>query len=221
MRTKEFAHDYRYFPDPDLLPINVDEQWKSQVKQSLPELPDERRRRFISEYRLPEYDADLLTSRKDIAYYFEAALQEHANPKSISNWITGDIFRVVKERKLDEGLYIRDWPVKPRQIAELVQMIDEGAISGKIAKTVFDGMLDSDRSPRQIVSEKGLEQVSDTGSIEAAVNDVLAANANQVAAYKSGNEKVFGFLVGQIMKATKGKVNPQLANEILRQKLSE
>ena len=220
MRTKEFAHDYRYFPDPDLLPINVDEQWSAEIQRSLPELPEARRSRFVSEFRLPEYDADLLTSRKDIADYFEAAVKEHSNAKSISNWITGDVFRVVKERRLDEELYIDTWPVKSRQVAELVRLIDEGAISGKIAKTVFDALLDSDRSPREIVAEKGLEQVSDTASIEAAINDVLAANATQVTAYRSGNEKVFGFLVGQIMKATKGKVNPQKANEILRQKLA-
>jgi aspartyl-tRNA(Asn)/glutamyl-tRNA(Gln) amidotransferase subunit B len=221
MRTKEFAQDYRYFPDPDLLPINVEEAWIAEVQRSLPELPEARRSRFISEYRLPEYDADLLTSRKDVADYFEAAVKDHANPKSISNWITGDLFRVVKERKLDEQLCIETWPVKAPQIAELVRLIDEGAISGKIAKTVFDALLDSERSPREIVAEKGLEQVSDTAAIENAIGEVLAANAKQVAAYKGGNEKVFGFLVGQIMKATKGKVNPQKANEILKQKLNE
>jgi aspartyl-tRNA(Asn)/glutamyl-tRNA(Gln) amidotransferase subunit B len=221
MRTKEFAQDYRYFPDPDLLPINVEEAWIAEVQRSLPELPEARRSRFISEYRLPEYDADLLTSRKDVADYFEAAVKDHANPKSISNWITGDLFRVVKERKLDEQLCIETWPVKAPQIAELVRLIDEGAISGKIAKTVFDALLDSDRSPREIVAEKGLEQVSDTAAIENAIGEVLASNAKQVAAYKGGNEKVFGFLVGQIMKATKGKVNPQKANEILKQKLNE
>jgi aspartyl-tRNA(Asn)/glutamyl-tRNA(Gln) amidotransferase subunit B len=221
MRTKEFAQDYRYFPDPDLLPINVEEAWIAEVQRSLPELPEARRSRFISEYRLPEYDADLLTSRKDVADYFEAAVKDHANPKSISNWITGDLFRVVKERKLDEQLCIETWPVKAPQIAELVRFIDEGAISGKIAKTVFDALLDSDRSPREIVAEKGLEQVSDTAAIENAIGEVLASNAKQVAAYKGGNEKIFGFLVGQIMKATKGKVNPQKANEILKQKLNE
>ncbi|HEY7163804.1 MAG TPA: Asp-tRNA(Asn)/Glu-tRNA(Gln) amidotransferase subunit GatB [Candidatus Binatia bacterium] len=221
MRTKEFAQDYRYFPDPDLLPINVEEAWIAEVQRSLPELPEARRSRFISEYRLPEYDADLLTSRKDVADYFEAAVKDHANPKSISNWITGDLFRVVKERKLDEQLCIETWPVKAPQIAELVRLIDEGAISGKIAKTVFDALLDSDRSPREIVAEKGLEQVSDTAAIENAIGEVLASNAKQVAAYKGGNEKIFGFLVGQIMKATKGKVNPQKANEILKQKLNE
>jgi len=133
----------------------------------------------------------------------------------------GDLFRVLKERKLDEQLYINNWPLQPTQMAELVSLIDEGTISGKIAKTVFDTLLDSSRTPREIVVEKGLQQVSDTASIEATVEQILAANPKQVAQYKSGKEKVFSFLVGQVMKATKGKVNPQMANEILRQKLSQ
>jgi aspartyl-tRNA(Asn)/glutamyl-tRNA(Gln) amidotransferase subunit B len=145
----------------------------------------------------------------------------HASPKSISNWVMGDLFRVLKERKLDEQLYIMNWPLQPTQMAELVLLIDEGTISGKIAKTVFDEMLDSSRTPREIVAEKGLQQVSDSASIETTVEEILAANPKQVAQYKSGNEKVFAFLVGQVMKATKGKVNPQKANEILRQKLSQ
>jgi aspartyl-tRNA(Asn)/glutamyl-tRNA(Gln) amidotransferase subunit B len=219
MRSKESAHDYRYFPDPDLLPLVIDEEWIEEIRASLPELPAARKSRFISEYALPVYDAELLTSRKDIADYFETAVKTHANAKSVANWIIGDLFRVLKERKLDERLTITNWPVRAQQIAELVQLIDGGKISGKIAKTVFDGMLDSDRTPREIVAGKGLEQVSDTGSIEAAVEQILAAHTKQVADFQSGNEKIFGFLVGQIMKATQGKANPQKVNEILRQKL--
>jgi aspartyl-tRNA(Asn)/glutamyl-tRNA(Gln) amidotransferase subunit B len=219
MRSKESAHDYRYFPDPDLLPLVIDEAWIEEIRVSLPELPETRKSRFISEYALPAYDAELLTSRKDIADYFETALKTHANAKAVANWIVGDLFRVLKERKLDDRLTITNWPVRAEQIAELVQLIDAGKISGKIAKTVFDGMLDSDRTPREIVAEKGLEQVSDTGSIEAAVEQILAAHTKQVAEFQSGNEKIFGFLVGQIMKATQGKANPQKVNEILRQKL--
>jgi aspartyl-tRNA(Asn)/glutamyl-tRNA(Gln) amidotransferase subunit B len=219
MRSKESAHDYRYFPDPDLLPLVIDEEWIEEIRASLPELPAARKSRFISEYALPVYDAELLTSRKDIADYFETAVKTYANAKSVANWIIGDLFRVLKERKLDERLTITNWPVRAQQIAELVQLIDEGKISGKIAKTVFDGMLDSDRTPREIVAEKGLEQVSDTGSIEAAVEQILAAHTKQVADFQSGNEKIIGFLVGQIMKATQGKANPQKVNEILRQKL--
>ncbi len=219
MRTKEFAHDYRYFPDPDLLPLIIDENWIHTIRNSLPELPDARKTRFIAQYALSAYDAALLTSRKDVADFFEAAVATHANAKAIGNWIIGDLFRVVKERRLDEQLYIRSWPVQARHMAELVRLIDEGKISGKIAKTVFDGLIDSNRSPGDIVKEKGLEQLSDAGSIEAAVQQVLGANARQVAQYHAGNEKIFGFLVGQVMKATQGKANPQKVNELLKEKL--
>jgi len=219
MRAKEFAHDYRYFPDPDLLPLIIDENWTTTIRNSLPELPDTRKARFIAQYALPVYDAGLLTSRKDVADFFEAAVATHSNPKAISNWIIGDLFRVVKERSLDEQLYIRSWPVQARHVAELVRLIDEGKISGKIAKTVFDKLIDSGRSPTDIVKEKGLEQLSDAESIETAVQQVLEANAQQVAQYHAGNEKVFGFLVGQVMKATQGKANPQKVNELLKEKL--
>jgi aspartyl-tRNA(Asn)/glutamyl-tRNA(Gln) amidotransferase subunit B len=219
MRSKESAHDYRYFPDPDLPPLAVDETWIAEIRDALPELPAARKARFLSEYILSEYDAELLTSRKDVADYFEAAVKTHANPKALGNWIVGDLFRVLKERRLDEQLYIEKWPITAAHLAELVGLIDEGKISGRIAKSVFEAMLASDRAPREIVREKGLEQVSDLGSIEAAVDQVLAANPKQLAQYLSGNEKVFGFLVGQIMKATQGKANPQKVNEILREKL--
>ena len=220
MRSKESAHDYRYFPDPDLLPVVIDDAWIEEIRASLPELPGARKSRFISEYTLPAYDAELLTGRKDVADYFETALKTHSNAKAVANWIVGDLFRVLKERKLDERLTITSWPVRAAQIAELVRLIDEGKISGKIAKTVFDALLDSDRSPTEIVAEKGLEQVSDTASIETAVEQILAAHTKQVAEFQSGNEKIFGFLVGQIMKATQGKANPQKVNEILKEKLA-
>jgi len=219
MRSKESAHDYRYFPDPDLLPLVIDEPWIEAVRASLPELPAARKQRFVSEYGLQAYDAELLTSRKDIADYFENGLKIHANPKTLSNWIVGDLFRVLKDKQLDNQLYIDTWPVSATHLAELVQLIDQDKISGKIAKSVFEALLDSDKSPQQIVSEKGLEQVSDRDSIEAAVDQVLAANGKQIEQYKSGNEKVYGFLVGQIMKATQGKANPHKLNEILRAKL--
>jgi aspartyl-tRNA(Asn)/glutamyl-tRNA(Gln) amidotransferase subunit B len=219
MRTKEFAHDYRYFPDPDLLPLIIDEGWTREVRSSLPELPDARRSRFIAQYALPAYDAGLLTSRKDVADFFERAVASHENPKAISHWIVGDLFRVVKERRLDEQLYIESWPVKAPQLAELVRLIDEGKISGKIAKSVFDQLIDSGRAPSEIVAEKGLEQLSDASAIETAVQQVMAVNARQVSQYLAGNEKVFGFLVGQVMKATQGKANPQKVNEVLKKKL--
>jgi len=219
MRSKESAHDYRYFPDPDLLPLAIDEEWIAEVRATLPELPSTRKHRFTTEYALSPYDAELLTSRKDIADYFEVAVKIQANPKALSNWIVGDLFRVLKERKLDEQLYIATWPIRAERLAELVALIDSGKISGKIAKTIFEASLDSDKSPRQIVSERGLEQVSDEGSIEIAIEQILAANSKQVEQFQSGNEKVFGFLVGQIMKATQGKANPQKVNEILRERL--
>ena len=219
MRSKESAHDYRYFPDPDLLPLVIDEPWIEEIRAALPELPGARKRRFMSEYALAAYDAELLTSRKDIADYFEDAAKIHANPKALSNWIVGDLFRVLKERRLDEPLYITSWPVSAPHLAQMVQMIDLGRISGKIAKSVFEEMLESRKAPQQIVSEKGLEQVTDSSSIEAAIDQVLGANTQQVEQYRSGNEKVFGFLVGQIMKVTQGKASPRKVNEILRDKL--
>jgi aspartyl-tRNA(Asn)/glutamyl-tRNA(Gln) amidotransferase subunit B len=219
MRSKESAHDYRYFPDPDLLPLVIADAWIEEIRATLPELPARRKRRFISEYGLPTYDAELLTSRKDIADYFEAAVKIHANPKALSNWIVGDLFRVLKERRLDEQLSISAWPVSPARLAEMVQLIDQGKISGKIAKAIFEAMLDSSNTPEQIVSDKGLEQVSDLSSIEAAIDLVLASSTKQIAQYRAGNEKVFGFLVGQVMKATHGRANPQRVNEVLREKL--
>jgi aspartyl-tRNA(Asn)/glutamyl-tRNA(Gln) amidotransferase subunit B len=220
MRSKESAHDYRYFPDPDLLPLVIDEGWINSVRASLPELPAARRSRFISDYGLPAYDAELLTIRKDVADYFESAVKKHNNSKALSNWIVGDLFRVLKDRKLDEQLQVSSWPLSAEHLAQLVKLIDQDKISGKIAKTVFEAMLDSGKAPLEIVSEKGLEQVSDSASIVAAVEQVLAANGKQVEQYKSGNEKVYGFLVGQVMKATQGKANPQKVNEILRTKLT-
>jgi aspartyl-tRNA(Asn)/glutamyl-tRNA(Gln) amidotransferase subunit B len=219
MRSKESAHDYRYFPDPDLLPIVVDETWIARVGAALAELPNARKARFVKDYELSVYDTELLTSRKDVADYFEAAVKVHGNPKALSNWIVGDLFCVLKERRLDEQFYLKNWPVAAENVARLVRLIDQGKISGKIAKTVFEALLDSNKAPEEIVAEKGLEQVSDLGSIETAVDQVLAASAQQIAQYRAGNEKVFGFFVGQVMKATQGKANPQKVNEILREKL--
>jgi aspartyl-tRNA(Asn)/glutamyl-tRNA(Gln) amidotransferase subunit B len=220
MRSKESAHDYRYFPDPDLLPINLDEALIQKIYSDLPELPDTRRMRFMSQYGLPAYDAELLTSRRDIAEYFEAAITIHPNAKALSNWIMGDLFRLLKERKLDERLRIENWPLQATQLAELVQLIDQGEISGKIAKMVFDALIDTNHSPQVIITQRGLEQVSDAASIERSVDQVLTSHAKQVAAYRGGNDKIFGFLVGQVMKESKGKANPQKVNEILKAKLS-
>jgi aspartyl-tRNA(Asn)/glutamyl-tRNA(Gln) amidotransferase subunit B len=220
MRSKEFAHDYRYFPEPDLLPLVIDESWIEEIRATLPELPEARKERFVAQYCLPPYDAELLTARRDVADYFEAAVKAHSNPKAISNWVMGDLFRIIKEKKLDEKLRIAAWPVAPEHLAGMVRMIDEGKISGKMAKGLFAEMVAKGEPPEKIVRDKGLEQVSDTASIEQAIEQVLAAHPQQVSSYRAGNEKVFGFLVGQTMKATQGKANPQMVNEILRKKLA-
>jgi aspartyl-tRNA(Asn)/glutamyl-tRNA(Gln) amidotransferase subunit B len=221
MRLKESAHDYRYFPEPDLLPINVDEKWIQEILITLPELPERRRERFSSQYGLPVRDAELLTSRRDVSDYFETAHTIYPNAKAISNWIVGDVFRVLKERKLDEQLRIENWPVQATHLAELVQLIDEGRISGKIAKMLFNELIDTNKSPQLIVNQRGLEQISDAASIERSIDQVLRNNPKQVADYCCGNEKIFAFLVGQVMKASQGKANPQKVNEILKAKLSQ
>jgi aspartyl-tRNA(Asn)/glutamyl-tRNA(Gln) amidotransferase subunit B len=221
MRSKEEAHDYRYFPEPDLPPLAIDDEWIARVKAALPELPDQRKKRFVSAYGLSSYDADLLTSRRDVADYFEASLKAHANPKAIANWVIGDLFRVIKERRLDENLRIVGWPVSPEHLARMVRMIDEGKISGKIAKALFAEMLEKGEGPDKIVEQKGLTQVTDSGAIERVIAAVLAAHPKQVADYRGGKEQVFAFLVGQVMKATQGTANPQMVNKILREKLAE
>ena len=220
MRTKEFADDYRYFPDPDLPPLLVSPEWIDSVRAALPELPDARRDRFGRDYGLPAYDAEVLTARKDIADYYETAVRAHRNPKAISNWVMGDLLRVVKDRKLDEALVISDWPVRPEHLAALVALIDSGEISGKIAKGVFEEMLQTGADPARIVAEQGLTQVSDDAAILAAIDQVVLANADKVAEYRGGKEKLLGFFVGQVMKSTGGKANPQKLNALLKEKLA-
>ena len=220
MRSKESAHDYRYFPEPDLLPLRVDAAWVAAVRADLPELPDARRLRFVDALGLPEYDADVLTARKDVADYFEAALALHPNAKAVSNWVMGDILRIAAERKLDQALVIKEWPLAPQQLAGMLKLIDDGTISGKIAKQVFEEMMVSGKAAADIVAEKGLVQISDDGALVAAIEQVLAANAAKVAEYRGGKDKLFGFFVGQAMKATQGKANPQRLNELLREKLN-
>ncbi|MFN8626052.1 MAG: Asp-tRNA(Asn)/Glu-tRNA(Gln) amidotransferase subunit GatB [Candidatus Binatia bacterium] len=219
MRTKEFADDYRYFPEPDLLPLMVTEEWIEAVRRTMPELPDHRRRRFVTQYALPAYDAEVLTQRKDVADYYEAAAGRYGNAKALSNWVMGDLLRVIRERKLDSALVIRDWPVAPERLVDMLQLIDSGEISGKIAKAVFEEMASTGRTAVQIVAEQGLTQISDAGAIVAAIDSVIAANSDKVAQYRSGKDKLFGFFVGQVMKATQGKANPQKLNELLRAKL--
>jgi aspartyl-tRNA(Asn)/glutamyl-tRNA(Gln) amidotransferase subunit B len=215
MRGKEEAHDYRYFPDPDLVPLQMDEAWIREAKKSLPELPDEKQERFIKEYDLPPYDAEVLTASRELADYFEACNQSARSPKAVSNWIMGDLLRELK----DDEQGISACPVKPEMLAEMIQMMEKGTISGKIAKTVFAEMYKTGNPPEQIVKEKNLVQVSDEGAIIKIIDQVLADHPAQVEEYRSGKEKVFGFLVGQVMKASRGKANPSAVNKVLKQKL--
>ncbi|OQY66032.1 MAG: aspartyl/glutamyl-tRNA amidotransferase subunit B [Polyangiaceae bacterium UTPRO1] len=219
MRSKEEAHDYRYFPDPDLPPLVIPDSFVDEVRRTLPELPDARRRRFVEDLGLPEYDAEVLTARRDVADYFEAVVAAHRNAKAASNWVMGDVLRLVREHKLDDALVIERWPVAAADLGALIALIDDGTISGKIAKTVFEEMLATGAAPATIVERRGLVQVSDEGAIAAAIDQVLGANAAKVAEYRGGKEKLFGFFVGQVMKATGGKANPALVNVLLRAKL--
>jgi len=220
MRSKEHAHDYRYFPDPDLLPLEIPSAWIEEIRATLPELPDARAQRFAAAYELPTYDAEVLTARKDIADYYEQAVAAHRNSKAISNWVMGDILRIVRERKLDEALVIREWPVPAARLAALVAMIDSGEISGKIAKTVFEQMLESGAEAQAIVAAQGLVQVSDEGEIEKIVAAVLRGEDDKIAEYRAGKDKLLGFFVGKVMKATQGKANPQKVNDLLRKHLA-
>jgi aspartyl-tRNA(Asn)/glutamyl-tRNA(Gln) amidotransferase subunit B len=215
MRGKEEAHDYRYFPDPDLLPLVIDEAWIETLRQSLPELPAARRRRYAADFGLPDYDAEVITGARELADYFEACVAAGAAAKPAANWIMGSLLGLLKAENRD----FDQIPVPAPALAELLRLIDDGTISGKIAKTVFDEMADSGRTAAAIVAEKGLVQISDAGEIGAVVDRILAANAGQVAAYRSGKTKIFGFFVGQVMKETRGKANPQVVNDLLRQKL--
>jgi len=216
MRGKEEAHDYRYFPDPDLVPVIVDDAWIEQVRKSLPELPEAKRTRFASELGLTEYDAEVLAASRELAAYFEATVALFPQPKTVSNWVMGEVTRVLNE----SGLGIADSPVTPALLADLLKLIEAGTISVKIAKTVFEEMYRTGKEPGVIVAEKGLVQVSDTGAIEAIIDAVLEQEAGQLAEYRSGKDKLFGFFVGQVMRASKGKANPALVNELLLKKLN-
>jgi aspartyl-tRNA(Asn)/glutamyl-tRNA(Gln) amidotransferase subunit B len=215
MRGKEEAHDYRYFPDPDLLPLVIDEAWIDEVRATLPELPDEKRARFVEAYGIPSYDAEVLTSSRALADYFEACVKQFPEAKTVSNWVMGSILATLKT----ENKTIEESPVSPEGLAELLRLIDSGVISGKIAKTVFDDMVSTGKAPETIVEEKGLVQVTDTDAISEIVNQVLSEHEKEVTDYKGGKTKLFGFFVGQVMKATRGKANPKIVNEILKEKL--
>jgi aspartyl-tRNA(Asn)/glutamyl-tRNA(Gln) amidotransferase subunit B len=215
MRSKEEAHDYRYFPDPDLLPLVLEPSFVAAIKEGLPELPDAKKARFIKDYKLSAYDAGVLVAEKSTAAFFEA-VAEGRDAKMAANWVTGDLFGVLNKR----GVGIEETPVSAAALGELVDLIADDTISGKIAKDVFAEMAETGKLPGSIVAEKGLRQVTDSGAIEQAIDAVLAAQAEKVAEYRSGKDKLFGFFVGQIMKATGGKANPARLNELLRQKLA-
>jgi len=215
MRSKEQAHDYRYFPDPDLVPLVIDEEWVEDIRRSLPELPDAKRERYVREYALPAYDAGVLTSTKELADFFEACVRAYPNPKIVGNWIMGDLLRLLNANNME----IDGCRIKPGQLASMLQLMDRGTISGKIAKTVFEEMFASGKDPDTIVKEKGLVQISDEGAIAAVVDGVIAGNPKTVEDYRAGKEKALGFLVGQVMKATKGKANPELVNRLLKERL--
>ncbi len=215
MRGKEEAHDYRYFPEPDLVPITAGQEWIDEIRIKLPELPDAKRERFVSEYGIPEYDADLLTSEKAVAEWFEEAVRLGGGPKAVSNWMMGELMRLLNE----ENKGIEECPLKPIQLVDMLKLIDNGTISGKIAKTVFEEMYKSGKDAGQIVEEKGLVQISDAVEIEKTIDEILAKSQKEVERYKAGDEKLVGFFVGQVMKATKGKANPQMVNELLKKKL--
>jgi aspartyl-tRNA(Asn)/glutamyl-tRNA(Gln) amidotransferase subunit B len=216
MRSKEEAHDYRYFPEPDLVPIAVDRKWLDEIRASLPELPDAKRRRFVSDFGLPEYDADLLTSERPVAEWFEEVVAAGAQPKAASNWIMGELMRLLNE----ENKPVEECRVKPGQLASMIRLIDAGTISGKIAKTVFAEMYLTGKDAGDIVKEKGLVQISDESAIEKLVEEVIARHPNEVERFRGGEEKLLGFFVGQVMKASKGKANPQTLNELLKRKLA-
>ena len=217
MRGKEEAHDYRYFPDPDLLPLDVSDAWVEQVRDSLPELPVAKLERYQSAFGLPAYDAGVLSAERPLAEYFEALVALHDNPKACSNWVMSEVLGALK----DKGIAIADCPVTPSLLAGILKRIDDKTISGKIAKTVFEEVWNSGKSADQVIEEKGLKQVTDSGAIEAIVDEVIAANPGQVAEYRAGKEKLMGFFVGQVMKASKGKANPGLANQLLKKKLAD
>jgi aspartyl-tRNA(Asn)/glutamyl-tRNA(Gln) amidotransferase subunit B len=215
MRSKEEAHDYRYFPEPDLMPVFVDEVWKSAIAKEMPELPETRKERFIKEYSLPKYDAEILTQTKSIADYYEKVVSVTEDYKSASNWIMTDVLKIINEEKID----IKDFSIPPENLGELVNLIKAGTISGKIAKDVFPIMVKENKKPSIIVKEKNLVQLSDTSEIKNIIDKILSQNSNEVKEFLEGKDKVFGFFVGQVMRETKGKANPKIVNDLLKEKL--
>jgi aspartyl-tRNA(Asn)/glutamyl-tRNA(Gln) amidotransferase subunit B len=216
MRSKEEAHDYRYFPDPDLVPILVDDAWVEKIRKELPELPLAKRERFLRDYQIPEYDAGVLTADKALAQYYEDVVKLCDKPKQASNWVMGDVLRFLNEDKLD----IRQCPITAGALADMIKLIEAGTISGKMAKEIIPDMYKTGKSPQKIIEEKGLVQITDEGELAKTITAIIEANPNQLKDYRGGKEKLFGFFVGQVMKATQGKANPQLVNDMLKKMLA-
>jgi aspartyl-tRNA(Asn)/glutamyl-tRNA(Gln) amidotransferase subunit B len=217
MRSKEEAHDYRYFPEPDLPPLVVSPAWVEEVRAALPELPQDRRRRFAREYALSDYDAGVLTAAREVADYFEAVARQSADPKAAANWVANEVLRKLKEDERPLGRC----PVEPARLADLLRLIDGGTISGKIAKEVFETMWATGDAPAAIVERGGLAQLKDAGALEAVVQEVLAGSPDQVASYRNGKTATFGWFVGQVMKRTAGKASPALVNALLKKALDQ
>jgi aspartyl-tRNA(Asn)/glutamyl-tRNA(Gln) amidotransferase subunit B len=216
MRSKEEAHDYRYFPDPDLVPVIVDNAWVEMVRKELPELPLVKRERFIKDYQIPAYDAGVLTSDKALAYYYEEVVNLCSKPKQASNWVMGDVLRFLNEEKRD----VRTCPITPAALAEMIRLIEDGTISGKMAKDIVEEMYKTGKDPKAIIAEKGMVQITDEDALSAAIQKIMDANPNQLKDYRGGKDKLFGFFVGQVMKATQGKANPQIVNDLLKKMLA-
>ncbi|MCH2389606.1 MAG: Asp-tRNA(Asn)/Glu-tRNA(Gln) amidotransferase subunit GatB, partial [Nitrospinales bacterium] len=216
MRSKEEAHDYRYFPEPDLVPVEISDEWIKETMSELPELPEKKRERFIQNYKIPEYDAGVLTASKEIADYYEKLASLYPEFKVISNWVMGELLRELK----NDGQKINESPIKPEDLVELLKLIDKGTLSAKMAKTVFEEMYQSSKTAIEIVSKKGLAQITDSSAIENLVDEILQLNTDQVEQYKNGKEKVFGFLIGQIMKKSKGQADPALVNKLLKDRIN-
>ncbi|MBE0466879.1 MAG: Asp-tRNA(Asn)/Glu-tRNA(Gln) amidotransferase subunit GatB [Candidatus Desulforudis sp.] len=217
MRGKEEAHDYRYFPDPDLVPLVISPSWIESVRRDLPEPPDARRRRYQEQYGLSVYNARVLTGSRETAEYFEECVRLYSRPKTVANWVMGDLTRLLNAEQVE----IQDCRVRPAQLAALMRLIDDGTISGKIAKVILEEMFASGKDPETVIREKDLVQITDAGAISGLIEEVLAGHPGPVADYRQGKGKALGFLVGQVMKATKGKANPAMVNDLLKQKLDE
>jgi aspartyl-tRNA(Asn)/glutamyl-tRNA(Gln) amidotransferase subunit B len=215
MRTKEEAHDYRYFPEPDLLPLVIEAKEIEEIRSTLPELPAEKKERFLRDYKIPPYDAGVLTTSRGLADFYEASVKLFDEPKAVSNWVMGELLRLLKEHSKE----ISDCPITPEGLSGLLKMVKDGRISTKMAKGVFEQMFASGKDAETVVGEKGLSQISDEGELLKVIEEIIEKNPENVEKYKAGKEKIFGFFVGQAMKATKGQANPQLVNKLLKEKL--